>query len=84
MGVEGFKDVEPNPEPNEEPSDPHRGPLDDPEDARFLDEHDDRRLAVDKQREEHNYRRLNPQIPTAHEKSKQEQEESEPEEQEAS
>lgn len=41
------EDVEPNPEPDEDPSDPHRGPLDDPDDARFLDRDDERRTGDD-------------------------------------
>ena len=48
---ENDQEVDPNPEPEEEPSDPHRGPLDDPDDSRFLDKEDARRKAVDQQRE---------------------------------
>ncbi|HEX4500653.1 MAG TPA: hypothetical protein VH187_05710 [Scandinavium sp.] len=47
------EEVEPNPEPDEELSDPHRGPLDDPDDARFLDKDDERRTAAGRDREEH-------------------------------
>jgi hypothetical protein len=46
------KAAEPNPEPDSEPSDPHTGPLDDPEDARFLDPVDPRRLEVERERGE--------------------------------
>jgi hypothetical protein len=36
-------DVKPTPEPDEEPADAHQGPLDDQEDARYLDPVDPRR-----------------------------------------
>jgi len=42
--------VPPNPEPSREPFDPHTPPLDDDDDARFLDPADFRRLAVERQR----------------------------------
>jgi hypothetical protein len=38
------------PEPAEEPSDPHTGPLDDDDDARYLDPVDPRRLEVERRR----------------------------------
>jgi hypothetical protein len=44
--------AEPNPEPDSDPSDAHTGPLDDPEDARFLDPADPRRMAVERERGE--------------------------------
>jgi hypothetical protein len=46
------KAAEPNPEPEGDPSDAHTGPLDDPEDARFLDPADPRRMAVERERGE--------------------------------
>jgi hypothetical protein len=49
---ESRKAAEPNPEPDSEPFDSHSGPLDDPEDARFLDPADARRLAVERERGE--------------------------------
>jgi hypothetical protein len=36
--------------PDDEPSDPHTGPLDDDEDARYLDPVDPRRREVEKRR----------------------------------
>ena len=42
--------IERTPEPPEEPSDPHNGPLDDDEDARFLEENDPRRIEVEARR----------------------------------
>lgn len=42
--------VPPAPEPREEPSDPHMGPLDDDDDARFLDPADPRRRRVEAER----------------------------------
>ena len=44
------EEVKPNPEPAREPFDPHMIPLDDPEDARFLDPADPRRLEVERKR----------------------------------
>jgi hypothetical protein len=41
---------EPNPEPDVEPSDPHTGPLEDHDDARYLDPADPRRLEVERRR----------------------------------
>lgn len=49
---ESRKAAEPNPEPDSEPFDSHSGPLDDPEDARFLDPADARRLKVERDRGE--------------------------------
>jgi hypothetical protein len=49
---ESRKAAEPNPEPDSEPFDSHSGPLDDPEDARFLDPADPRRLKVERDRGE--------------------------------
>jgi hypothetical protein len=43
-------DVEPAPEPTEEVSDPHTGPLDDDDDARYLSPNDERRRRVEKAR----------------------------------
>lgn len=43
-------EVDPNPEPVPEPSDPHEGPLDDDEDARFLRRDDPRRLEIERRR----------------------------------
>lgn len=43
-------DVRPNPEPFDEPADLHMGPLDDVDDARFLDPVDPRRMAIERQR----------------------------------
>jgi hypothetical protein len=43
-------DVDPAPEPDHEPSDPHRGPLDDDEDGRFLERDDPRRLEAERRR----------------------------------
>jgi hypothetical protein len=40
-------DAEPTPEPAQEPSDPHTPPLDDIEDAKYLDEDDPRRKEVE-------------------------------------
>ena len=37
-------------EPESEPSDPHTPPLDNPDDARHLREHDPRRIEVEAQR----------------------------------
>jgi hypothetical protein len=42
--------VEPGPEPDHERSDPHQPPLDDDEDARYLDPADPRRLDVERRR----------------------------------
>jgi hypothetical protein len=44
------RDVPPNPEPFREPFDSHMGPLDDPDDARWLDPADPRRLQIERQR----------------------------------
>jgi hypothetical protein len=44
------EEVRPNPEPAREPFDPHQGPLDNPEDARYLDPADPRRLEVERGR----------------------------------
>lgn len=44
------EEVEPNPEPAREPFDPHMMPLDDEEDARFLDPTDSRRLEIERKR----------------------------------
>ena len=44
------RDVEPTPEPALEVSDPHTGPLDDDDDARYLDPSDNRRRAVEQVR----------------------------------
>jgi hypothetical protein len=44
------EEVTPTPEPDSEPSDPHQGPLDDWEDARFLDPIDPRRIAAEHKR----------------------------------
>jgi hypothetical protein len=44
------KEVRPNPEPAREPFDAHVMPLDDIDDARFLDPTDPRRLEVEKYR----------------------------------
>jgi hypothetical protein len=44
------REVRPNPEPAREPFDPHMGPLDDPEDARYLDPTDPRRREVEQAR----------------------------------
>lgn len=41
---------EPNREPADEPSDPHLPPLDDDDDARYLDPVDPRRLEVERRR----------------------------------
>jgi hypothetical protein len=38
------------PEPDVEPSDPHQGPLDNDDDARWLDPADPRRLDVERRR----------------------------------
>lgn len=43
-------DVEPAPEPDREVSDPHTGPLDDDDDARYLDPVDPRRREVEARR----------------------------------
>lgn len=42
--------VEPRPEPVPEPYDAHVGPLDDDEDARFLQENDPRRIEIEAKR----------------------------------
>jgi hypothetical protein len=42
--------IDPTPEPAREPFDPHLGPLDDDDDARYLDPADPRRLAIERQR----------------------------------
>jgi hypothetical protein len=42
--------AEPTPDPGVELSDPHRGPLDDDDDARYLDPADERRLEVERRR----------------------------------
>jgi hypothetical protein len=42
------REVPPSPEPAREPFDPHLGPLDDDDDARFLKERDPRRVEVEK------------------------------------
>lgn len=44
------QEVRPNPEPSREPFDPHMGPLDDPDDARYLDPTDPRRREVEQER----------------------------------
>jgi len=44
------EEVKPNPEPAREPFDPHMGPLDDKEDARYLDPTDPRRREVEQER----------------------------------
>jgi hypothetical protein len=44
------REVAPSPEPDVEPSDLHQGPLDDDEDARYLDPVDPRRLDVERRR----------------------------------
>jgi hypothetical protein len=41
---------DPYPEPSDEPSDPHTPPLDDDDDARWLDPVDPRRLRVERDR----------------------------------
>lgn len=41
---------EPAAEPDHEVADPHRGPLDNDDDARFLDPVDPRRLAIERER----------------------------------
>jgi hypothetical protein len=41
---------EPNPEPAREPFDAHVGPLDDDDDARYLDPADPRRLDIERER----------------------------------
>ena len=41
---------EPVPEPEREPVDRHRGPLDDDEDAQFLERDDPRRVEVERRR----------------------------------
>jgi hypothetical protein len=41
---------DPNPEPFQEPSDPHMAPLEDDEDARYLDPVDPRRIEVERRR----------------------------------
>jgi hypothetical protein len=43
-------EVTPNPELGREPFDPHLGPLDDDDDARYLDPADQRRLDVERRR----------------------------------
>jgi hypothetical protein len=43
-------DVRPNPEPFREPFDAHMGPLDNPDDARYLDPVDPRRLDAERRR----------------------------------
>jgi hypothetical protein len=45
------EEVQPRPEPGpREPFDPHMGPLDDEEDARYLDPSDPRRIEVERKR----------------------------------
>ena len=44
------KAAEPNPEPDSDPSDPHMGPLDNPDDARYLDPIDPRRREIERER----------------------------------
>jgi hypothetical protein len=46
----GEPDVEPTAEPATEPGDPHRGPLDDDEDGRYLDPGDVRREDAERRR----------------------------------
>lgn len=41
------EDAEPKPEPAKEPADPHTPPLDDIEDAKWLDPDDPRRKAIE-------------------------------------
>jgi hypothetical protein len=43
-------DPPPNPEPFADPADQHTGPLDQEDDARYLDPADPRRLAVERRR----------------------------------
>jgi hypothetical protein len=43
-------EIEPNPEPGREPFDPHLPPLDEDDDARYLDPSDSRRLEVERRR----------------------------------
>jgi hypothetical protein len=43
-------DPAPNPEPFADPADSHTGPLDDDDDARYLDPTDPRRLDVERRR----------------------------------
>ena len=45
-------DPKPTPEPAREPFDPHLGPVDDEDDARYLDPVDPRRRAIEQQRGE--------------------------------
>lgn len=42
--------VKPTPEPSREPFDPHLGPLDNEDDARFLDPADPRRMEIERKR----------------------------------
>lgn len=44
------EEVQPRPEPAREPFDPHMGPLDNEDDARYLDPTDPRRLAIERDR----------------------------------
>jgi len=44
------EEVKPTPEPEREPFDPHTMPLDNDDDARFLDPSDSRRLHVERLR----------------------------------
>jgi hypothetical protein len=43
-------EVEPIPEPKREPFDPHLGPLDNEDDARYLDPSDPRRMEIERRR----------------------------------
>ena len=43
-------DPGPRPDPEREPVDPHRGPLDDDEDGRWLDRRDPRRIEAERRR----------------------------------
>jgi len=47
---EDREQVRPNREPAREPFDPHMGPLDDEDDARYLDPSDPRRLDIERKR----------------------------------
>jgi hypothetical protein len=44
------EEVTPTPEPSREPFDPHMMPLDDDDDARYLDENDTRRKVIEEKR----------------------------------
>jgi hypothetical protein len=42
-------EIDPTPEPDAEPADPHQGPLDDDDDARFLRREDPRRKRIEEE-----------------------------------